>query len=94
MNCNGCGGELHYNYYLKLCDGCLEKRYRRPFPSKVHGRFFIFRTVGAVLAPLYLFPMFASGLENPIQVVPVAVSWAMVSAFISIGLHLVLYEHR
>jgi hypothetical protein len=94
MNCDGCGDELEYNYHLKLCDRCLEKRYNPPFATRVEGRFFIFKIVGSALAAFYLYSVFTLGLGNPFEIVPIAISWVCTSAFLSVGLYCILYGRR
>ena len=83
VRCGKCDAELSYDYYLNLCDVCLRQESTGRPTSKVVARFRVFRWVAPSVGLAYLYLIYAGVLRSPLHVIPLAVSWCMVSVFVT-----------
>jgi hypothetical protein len=83
MRCEKCDTELSNDYYLKVCDSCLRKEGTGKSTSKVLARFQVFKWVAPIVGLAYLYLIYSGILRSPLHVIPLFVSWCMVSVFVT-----------
>ena len=94
MRCEKCDAELSYDYYLRVCDSCLRKDSTDIPTSKVAARFHVFKWVAPTVGLAYLFLIYSGILRHPLNVIPLAVSWCMVSVFVTGFIFMVFKRSR
>ena len=83
MRCVKCDAELSYDYYLKVCDSCLRQASTGKPTSRVVARFHVFKWVAPIVGLAYLYLIYAGVLRTPLHLIPLSVSWCMVSVFVT-----------